>query len=247
MSYHQTIYVLRLDKTSIFRQLQIEEALLRNDWRNVCILNHGSCEAVVMGISGRPERLLDADKLVSMNVPLIKRFSGGGTVFVDSDTLFVTFILDKKFLAFPLFPEPVMRWSGQFYQGLFSSLDSFSLRENDYVMGQRKFGGNAQYIRKGRCLHHTSFLWSFDPVKMSCLLQPEKAPMYRQGRSHDDFLCCLKDYSIGKEEFFQKLLKQLESLANVQEFPQEELQGLLDTPHRKSTRYMSYPNRVLAG
>ena len=45
----------------------------------------------------------------------------------------------------------------------------FSLRENDYVLGAHKIGGNAQSIVKGRWVHHTSFLWDFDPAKMRYL------------------------------------------------------------------------------
>ena len=40
--------------------------------------------------------------------------------------------------------------------------------------GDYQFGGNAQAITKGRWLHHTSFLWSFDPANMLYLQMPEK-------------------------------------------------------------------------
>jgi len=43
------------------------------------------------------------------------------------------------------------------------------LRENDYVLGPRKMGGNAQSIIKNRWVHHTSFLWDFDVLKMRYL------------------------------------------------------------------------------
>jgi lipoate-protein ligase A len=32
------------------------------------------------------------------SIPVIKRFSGGGTVIVDENTLFVTFVCDDEFL-----------------------------------------------------------------------------------------------------------------------------------------------------
>ena len=40
----------------ILEQLQLEEALFRADQRNWCLLNSGSPPAIVMGISGLPER-----------------------------------------------------------------------------------------------------------------------------------------------------------------------------------------------
>ena len=71
-------------------------------------------------------------------------------------------------------------------------IGQFALRENDYVLGERKMGGNAQMITKGAWLHHTSFLWDYDEENMEYLTLPKKRPDYRQDRSHDEFLVKLK-------------------------------------------------------
>jgi lipoate-protein ligase A len=47
------------------------------------------------------------------------------------------------------------------------------------VFGQSKFGGNAQAITGRHWLHHTSFLWDYNPAHMALLQQPKKAPEYR--------------------------------------------------------------------
>ena len=97
------IHWLFLDeKRSIYEQLLLEEALLRNDSRNFCIVNKGSSPAIVMGISGKAQELVDLAKAQSLQIPIIKRFSGGGTVIVDHNTLFVTFIFQKRSVIFPL-------------------------------------------------------------------------------------------------------------------------------------------------
>lgn len=49
----------------------------------------------------------------------------------------------------------------------------------DYVFGDRKFGGNAQSITRGRFLHHTSFLWDYQDARMAYLRHPDRAPAYR--------------------------------------------------------------------
>ena len=49
-------------------------------------------------------------------------------------------------------------------------------------------GGNAQTIVKNGWLHHTSFLWDYQPENMEYLTLPKKRPDYRQDRAHDDFL-----------------------------------------------------------
>ncbi len=200
--------LLRLKSYSIFEQLLLEEKLLRSDSGNWCLINEGSTPAIVMGISGKKEELVDCAKAAENKIPLIKRFSGGGTVFVDEDTLFITFISQKQLHDFPAYPEPIMRWTEQIYAQVFPH-PGFRLRENDYVIEDRKFGGNAQYIKKDRWLHHTSFLWNFTSEKMQYLLHPKKMPFYRAGRSHEEFLCRLSEYFADKEELIEHIIKEL--------------------------------------
>lgn len=68
----------------------------------------------------------------------------------------------------------------------------------DYAFAGRKFGGNAQSITGKRWLHHTSFLWDYDPERMALLRpNPPRAPAYRAGRGHQDFVVKLKDVITG--------------------------------------------------
>ncbi|MES2344425.1 MAG: lipoate--protein ligase family protein [Chlamydiota bacterium] len=199
-----TLHLLHLKDCPIFEQLQMEEALLCSDDRNFCIINEGSSPAIVMGISGKPELLIHKETLDANPIPVIKRFSGGGTVIVDENTLFVTFVFAKSSHSFAAYPEPIMRWTEEIYKDVFA-LPEFALRENDYVIGERKCGGNAQYIKKQRWLHHTSFLFNFDPHRMDYLLHPPKTPNYRAGRKHSDFLCTLSEHFPTKEHFITAL------------------------------------------
>jgi lipoate-protein ligase A len=73
-------------------------------------------------------------------------------------------------------------------------IPEFALVETDYVLGERKIGGNAQSIVNGGWLHHTSFLWDYDDENMKYLSLPSKRPDYRGDRSHDDFLIKLKTH-----------------------------------------------------
>ncbi|EFA83866.1 hypothetical protein PPL_02936 [Heterostelium album PN500] len=194
------VHLLRLHNFSIFKQLQIEEALFRcKDAGNWVIINQGTPDPmVVMGISGKPDRLVNLDKAVDMGVPIIKRFTGGGTVIVDQSTLFASFIMDIDWLTEHAglkskFPRDIMKWSEGFYRQVFSDHQDFSLMEHDYSFGVRKFGGNAQAVSRNRFVHHTSFLFDFINDRMSVLKQPENTPKYREGRDHLSFLCKLKD------------------------------------------------------
>jgi hypothetical protein len=72
-------------------------------------------------------------------------------------------------------------------------MPNIRLVENDYVLDDRKIGGNAQCISSGGFLHHTSFLWDWNDDNMNYLSLPHKRPTYRGDRSHDEFLVRLKD------------------------------------------------------
>jgi lipoate-protein ligase A len=213
---------------------------------------------IVMGIGGKPDRLLNIENVVKDKVLVVKRFSGGGTVVMDHNSVWTTLIgRTADFPTVEPYPRSIMQWSADAVfgpafdsltfkvektsrQGMANSSGStkktlvmdtkscsptenvgkvlyipkqqnigkqqedsviteipkFSLRENDYVLGQDfKMGGNAQSIIKGGWLHHTSFLWDYEDANMEDYLQlPDKRPEYRQSRSHRDFLVPLSRY-----------------------------------------------------
>ena len=183
-SFPNKIHVLRLPRLPTLKMLQIEEVLLRHDpeKRNFLILNHPKPhdDAVVLGISGKPENLVHLENTNQAGVPMIKRFTGGGTVYVNDNVRFVSFILNK--MALPNvnpYPHDIMRWTERVYRTVFQTIEQkywperniweedddlkkyfpftgdheFSLRENDYCFGPLKFGGNAQSIIRDRWVH----------------------------------------------------------------------------------------------
>lgn len=109
-------------------------------------------------------------------------------------------------------------------------------RKNDYCIGDLKCGGNAQYIRKDRWLHHTSFLWDYSEENMNHLRLPGKRPKYRLDRSHAEFLTKLKNYGKSPEQLIEQFKE-----AIVKRFYMEELDAgdLVQAEHRKSTQLLS--------
>lgn len=226
--------ILHLKNYPIFKQLQLEEALLRLDTESYCIINEGSPPAIVMGISGKADELIDHEKLSAAPIPVIKRFSGGGTVVVDQETIFISFLCQKESHDFIPYPEPIMKWTEGIYKEAFN-LPDFHLRENDYVIGERKCGGNAQYLRKERWLHHTTFLWDYQSSLMDLLLHPKKTPKYREERQHSEFLTCLSQHLPNKNECIESVKKVLKNHFPVKEIHLEEVTPFLLQSHRQST------------
>lgn len=227
------IHLIELQQYPILEQLRLEEALLKADNRQWCIINHGTSDAIVMGISGTREKFIDPVKMNTQPVPVIRRFSGGGTVFVDRNTLFVTFICQSKDVAVPTQQQKILDWTKGVYAPVFG--DDFRLHENDYALLDLKFGGNAQYLRKDRWLHHTSFLWDYDQSKMDYLLVPEKKPKYRGDRGHAEFLCTLKDRFDDVESVVRKVKTEIKRKFKVESVDVGEAEKLLKLPHHTST------------
>lgn len=237
------LILLHLKQYPIYKQLELEEALLRADLRNICIINEGSTPAIVMGISGKWEELINPVKILKQPIPVIRRFSGGGTVIVDEETLFVSFIFQKEAHPFPPYPESILRWTAGFYSDALK-IPGFQLKENDYAIGEKKCGGNAQYLRKERWLHHTTFLWDYKQEHMEYLLHPKKTPKYREGRTHEDFLCKLHHCIPSKDHFISSIKQELNKRFALTETAMQEMLPLLELDHRKSMSVVDIPSTI---
>mmetsp|Transcript_19964 Transcript_19964/g.25916 ORF Transcript_19964/g.25916 Transcript_19964/m.25916 type:complete len:253 (-) Transcript_19964:969-1727(-) len=244
------VNIVKANGIKIHDRIKLEEAVFRTklpgSW---CIL--GKCEeedpTVVMGISGKAEAHLNTDLIKKDKIPVLRRFTGGGTVIVNKSTLYVSFIVDSESLLpkVKVHPREIMRWSEEFYHPVFDKLcgmdSGFHLEDTDYVFGSRKFGGNAQGISGKRWIHHTSFLWDYNMNEMDYLSNPEKQPEYRKRRSHSEFLCCLKDKvkpNTQPEAFFTNVISQLEMHFDTRSYDLELAQDLQQLPHRKKTDWV---------
>lgn len=79
----------------------------------------------------KKDELIHIEAAKKAGIEVIKRFSGGGTVLVDHNTVFSTLIMQAAAIpGLECYPRPVMGWSEDFYKPLFSPHGSFSLREH---------------------------------------------------------------------------------------------------------------------
>lgn len=188
--------LVRLQNWPILKQLRLEEALLRHDARNWCVVNALQHEpTVVLGINGKVKELVNEQLVKRDSVPLVRRFTGGGTVVVGTGTVVATIIANKSDMPCKPFAPSIMEWTGGLYSKVFRRLGTkLAYRENDYVVDDLKVGGNAQAIIKDRWLHHTSFLWDFNDDHMAYLSMPQKRPQYRGDRDHTAFITRLNEW-----------------------------------------------------
>ena len=150
----------------------------------------------------------------------------------------MTFIFSRKTIDLGNCPRNIMQWSESIYKPVFHP-HPFQLRENDYVMKDKKVRGNAQYFSKNRWLHHTTFLWDYNPALMQLLKMPPKMPEYRKMRAHADFLDTLNNYFPSKESMKEMLVKELEKQFAIEHVTKNRIQNILLKPHRKATTILN--------
>ena len=140
---------------------------------------------VVMGRSGQFER----EVRLPVDIPVLRRSSGGGTVLQGPGCLNYTLVLS-------LARRPEMASVARSYCLILGAvvkalaLPGLEIRESDILLGGRKVSGNAQRRTRGWMLHHGTLLYeAFDlDVVDKVLREPDRQPAHREGRTHRDFL-----------------------------------------------------------
>lgn len=93
------------------------------------------------------------------NIPVVRRISGGGTVFHDLGNLNFTFISKgekEKLVNFKKFTQPIIEALNQ--MGVPARFEG----KNDLRVNGLKISGNAEHVFKNRVLHHGTLLFNSD-------------------------------------------------------------------------------------
>ncbi len=112
------------------------------------------------------------------NINIVRRITGGGTIYTDLNGWQFSFISKrpgKLDFEFATFTEPIL--------GALRSLgvDVKRSGRNDLVIGDRKFSGNAQYLRKDVALHHGSLLFDTDLKTLARALNVDNEKVVSKG------------------------------------------------------------------
>ena len=144
--------------------------------------------AVILPRRGEPARWVRAPACAARGVPLLERASGGGAVVVGPGCL--TFALVLSLEARPRLAdvEHSYRWLLA-REAHALNIRGIVVRSTDLALRDRKFAGHAQRRVRGGLLHHGVLLYDLHLNLIDCLLaEPPRAPAWRRGRSHREFL-----------------------------------------------------------
>jgi lipoate---protein ligase len=102
------------------------------------------------------------------SIPLIRRLSGGGTVFHDRGNLNFCFIQngeDGNLIDFKKYTQPIL----DVLQNI--GIPAERSGRNDLIVDGLKFSGNAEHVYKKRTLHHGTLLFSSKLNNLSAALK----------------------------------------------------------------------------
>ena len=146
----------------------VEEYLMKNFDEEVFILWINK-PAILIGRNQNTLSEINLDYVRKNNIEVVRRLSGGGTVYNDLGNMNFTFITyrdsDPTKDGFEKFARPVI-------EALRSlGVDAKFTGRNDILIEGRKFSGNAQYCGNDKLLHHGTLMYDCDMSKLSYALK----------------------------------------------------------------------------
>ncbi|MBN2082203.1 hypothetical protein JW859_08340 [bacterium] len=192
------------------------------------IAAHGWClfyvcdPCVVLGSSNEPAKWVHTDRASADGLPVLKRCSGGGTVYLDRDVLNYSFILPRTAL------DEICRATGldglattSRYIAFFRQLVIGALADaggiysatgiSDISLNGRKISGNAQRIASTTVLHHGTIMFR---CPLAAIERYLPIPPDRPGVDHAGFLTGLAEEGINlsPDEAAERIANRLRQL-----------------------------------
>lgn len=150
------MFLIKLETHDPFFNLALEEVLLKRRKEEFLILGIND-PAVIIGKHQVAHREINTKYVTENKIPVIRRISGGGTVFHDRGNINFTFIRQSeegKQIDFRKYTTPVIDFLisvgiGARFEG-----------KNDIKVDGLKISGNAEHVHRNRVLHHGTLLFS---------------------------------------------------------------------------------------
>ena len=220
--------ILNRPQTDPFFNLAAEEFLIKNTTEPLFMLWQNT-PSVVVGKHQNALKEINLKFLQEKNIPVIRRISGGGTVFHDLGNLnysFINFGPRESLVNFKKYSQPIL----DVLQKL--GVDAQLIGKSDLKIDGLKFSGNASHVYKNTVLHHGTLLFSSDlnilnnSIKVSEINFSDKA--VQSNRSTVTNIQSHLKEALSIEEFKQKIIDFVMS-----SFPNTEIRDFTKTEIEK--------------
>jgi lipoate-protein ligase A len=164
--------IIRRPQTDPYFNIAAEEYFLRNFKEDIFMLWQNE-PSIIIGKHQNTLAEINLNYITEHKIPVIRRITGGGTVFHDLGNINFTFIkniIGEDLIDFKRFTFPIIE--------VLKSLGVPAKHEgkNDIRINGLKCSGNAEHVFKSRVLHHGTLLFSSD---LSSLGETLKSKEYK--------------------------------------------------------------------
>ena len=169
---------LETGSTDPFFNLAFEEFVLTSRKDRDYLILWQNDRTIVVGQNQNAEAEINRSFVEENNIRVVRRMTGGGTVYHDLGNLNYSFITDAgdvENLTMAAFTRPVV----EALKGL--GLNAEASGRNDILVEGRKVSGTAQRLTGGRILHHGTLLFDSDPGMVSGALRVDPSKFRSKG------------------------------------------------------------------
>lgn len=220
------IYVINKSVDPSFNHA-LEEYFLKDTRESVFMIWQNE-PTVLIGRNQNLELEINTDFTKAHDMHVVRRLSGGGTVYCDLNNCQYTFITnrdDKDENLFKSFARPVVLALKKL------GLDADFTGRNDIMIGDKKVSGNAQYRYKNRIIHHGTLLFDANMELLSGSMKAREIKFIDKNvHSHRAHVGLIKNYvDMDVHEFIDYIAKNIVEYHNISEIREpsnDELEGL---------------------
>lgn len=232
--------------------LAAEEFILKHTQNDVMMLWQNS-SSVVVGKHQNMAAEVNLRFTDAHHIPVIRRLSGGGTVYHDKGNINYTLIRSAVGNGFPVdfkaFTQPLILFLKQF------DLEASFEGKNNLRIGHKKFSGNAAHVFKNKVMHHGTLLFNSDLALLEKIIQPHQEQFVDKSiksvRAEVTNLTSLLPADLGIDSFkrqFKAFLLDYFGISTLRSFTGEEeakIQALAQTKYKSWEWNMGYSPRFL--
>ena len=197
--------------TDPYKSHAIEEFLM-NKFDKDCFMLWKNEKCILIGNYQNAYSEINTDYVKQYNIPVVRRITGGGTVFNDEGNFNFSFIscnVGEDCFDFKKFTTPIVRALNKL--GIKAELSG----RNDLTIEGKKFSGNAQYKSKNKVLHHGTLLFSSNISDLANALKVNPIKIESKGiksvKSRVTNICDYLKVSMTTEEFKEYLCNEVYS------------------------------------
>lgn len=202
------MYIYVSNSNDPFFNIALEEYLfLDSKYKNDILIIWINKPSIFIGKNQNPYQEINLSLLKDKNIPLLRRLSGGGTVYHDLGNINFSFIKKNvklqeiNFLDYTLFMQNLLKSFG---------LSPVITSRKDLFIDNKKISGSAQCIKSNNTLYHSTLLYNSNLNDLSCILSTNKNIKSNATLSKPSQVCNIGNLlNLDLDEFIKKCIDYL--------------------------------------